>query len=277
MPAPTPDQAAELLGFADTLAEAARGVVLPHFRTNIVADNKAARGFDPVTAADRACEQRMRAMIEAAHPGHGILGEEFGHKESRDGYTWYLDPIDGTRAFIAGLPLWGVLIGLAYEGRPLIGIIDQPYIGERFRGWPGGADFSRAGAARALRVRTCPSLRDAVASTTDPHLFRGGESGGFEHVRATAKLTRFGCDCYAYAMVAMGQLDLVVESGLGPWDVAALIPVLEGAGGSITNWRGAPVWEGEWFSSPKGRTQVIAFGDARVQAEALVSLQRAAS
>jgi histidinol phosphatase-like enzyme (inositol monophosphatase family) len=277
MTAPTPAQVAELLAFADTLAEAARGVVLPHFRTNLTADNKSARGFDPVTAADRACEERMREMIARAYPGHGILGEEFGAKGSSDGYTWYLDPIDGTRAFIAGLPLWGVLIGLAYEGRPLIGVIDQPYIGERFRGFPGGADFSRAGQTRALRVRACASLRDAVASTTDPHLFRGGEAGGFEHVRATAKLTRFGCDCYAYAMVAMGQLDLVVESGLGPWDVAALIPVLEGAGGAITNWRGAPVWEGDWFASAKGRTQVIAFGDARVQSEALASLSRAAA
>ncbi|HVY02588.1 MAG TPA: histidinol-phosphatase [Caulobacterales bacterium] len=277
MPAPSREQVAEFLAFAEKLADAARGAILPHFRSeNLQTQNKKAGVFDPVTAADRQAEAAMRALIAEAFPEHGVIGEEEGERESRSGFTWYLDPIDGTRAFLAGLPVWGTLIGLAYEGRPLIGIVDQGFSGERFRGWPGGADFIQGQTRRPLKVRACSALTDAIISTTDPNLFTGAQAGGFEQLRQTAKITRFGCDCYAYAMVAMGGIDLVAESRLAPWDIAAIIPVIEGAGGLITNWRGEPVWRGEWFSSARGRTHVLAAGDARVHAEALMPLKRAA-
>lgn len=269
---------ASLLAFADDLADAARAAILPHFRAGVAVESKhSIYRFDPVTEADKGAERAIRALIEQRFPDHGILGEEYGHKPARSGYTWILDPVDGTRQFIAGLPLWGTLIGLAHDGKPLIGVIDQAYIGERFRGFPGGADFQRGGGARQpIKVRACESLREATATTTDPNLFTGAEAGGFEHVRATAKLTRFGCDCYGYAMVALGAMDIVVESGLAPWDVAALIPVLEGAGGAALDWRGAPLREGDWLLDPDARTQILAVGDMRVANEALVSLRRAA-
>jgi myo-inositol-1(or 4)-monophosphatase len=267
-----------LLAFADELADAARAVILPHFRANVAVEHKPGKyNFDPVTEADKGAERAIRALIEARFPEDGILGEEYGHKPARSGYTWILDPVDGTRQFISGLPLWGTLIGLAYEGKPLIGVIDQAYIGERFRGFPGGADFLRNGGARhAIKARACESLREAIGSTTDPNLFTGAEAGGFEHIRATAKLTRFGCDCYGYAMVALGTMDIVVESGLAPWDVAALIPVLEGAGGAALDWRGNPLRNGDWLLDANARTQMLAVGDMRVANEAVVSLRRAA-
>src|SRR5262249_55959095 len=159
---------------------------------------------------DREAERSIRSMIEARFPDHGIIGEEFGEKPSLSGFTWILDPIDGTRAFIAGLPLWGVLVALAHQGRPLIGLIDQPYLGERFRGWPGGAELVTRDGRRALRTRPCGRLSDAIIATTDAKLFSGPEAAAFEEVRATAKLARYGCDCYAYAMVALGTIDLVL-------------------------------------------------------------------
>jgi myo-inositol-1(or 4)-monophosphatase len=276
MPA-APDIAA-LLSFADELADAARAVILPYFRTELAVEAKHGPkpGYDPVTEADKGAERAMRALIAQRYPDHGILGEEYGHKPAQSGYTWILDPVDGTRQFIAGLPLWGTLIGLAHEDKAIIGVIDQPYIGERFRGFPGGADFKRDGAARTpIRVRECPTLREATATTTDDHLFSGAEAGAFEHVRATARITRFGGDCYGYAMVAAGGVDIAVESGLAAWDIAALAPVVEGAGGAFLDWRGAPVCQGDWVR-PEPRFQVMAVGDMRVANEALVSLRRAA-
>lgn len=269
-PRMSPDpQIREYLAFADRLADAARAAIMPHFRAETTIESKPGRAFDPVTAADKAAERVMREMIEAEFPGHGILGEEFPEKKSASGLTWVLDPIDGTRAFISGLPLWGVLIALVHEEQgPLIGIIDQPYLEERYRGWPGGADFTWRGGKRDLRVRPCAALRDATTMTTDPNLFSGAEAGGVELVRAAAKLTRYGCDCYAYAMVALGFVDVVIEAGLKPWDVCALIPVIEGAGGMVTDWHGRPVWRGG---------QVIAAGDKRTHEEALMVLRRVAT
>jgi myo-inositol-1(or 4)-monophosphatase len=275
---PTAPDIAALLSFADELADSARTAILPYFRTDLAVEAKHGPklGFDPVTEADKGAERAMRALIEQHYPDHGILGEEYGHKPSRSGLTWILDPIDGTRQFIAGLPLWGTLIGLAHEDKAIVGVIDQGYIGERFRGFPGGADFRRDGGARApIRVRSCATLREATAATTDDHLFTGAEAGAFEHVRATARVTRFGGDCYGYAMVALGATDIVVESGLAPWDIAALAPVVEGAGGAFLDWRGAPVCSGDWVQ-PDKRFQVMAVGDKRVADEALVSLRRAA-
>lgn len=260
--------AAEWVAFAQELAEAAAAEILPRFRQDLGVENKLDRGFDPVTEADRAAETAMRALITARYPDHSIYGEELGAQIGKGPIAWSLDPIDGTRAFISGLPLWGVLIALLDEGQPALGVIDQPYLQERFIGWGGGAHALIRGEHRALRTRECAHLRDAILSTTDPHLFSGAEAGGFEQVRATAKMTRFGCDCYAYAMLAMGKIDMVIESGLKPHDVHALIPVIEGAGGIITNWRGDPC---------KSGGQVIAAGDPRIHRQALVALRRAAN
>lgn len=277
---PSADDIAELRAFADELADAARAAILPYFRAPHRIDSKSGRAhdpdkFDPVTEADQAAERDMRALIEARYPEHGILGEEFEQKPARSGYTWILDPIDGTRAFISGLPLWGVLIALAHEGRPIIGVIDQPYIGERFRGWPGGAELATRDGVRPLRVRDCSTLAEAKLATTDQRLFRGAEGEGFAAVRDAVRLTRYGCDCYAYAMVALGGLDIVIESGLAAWDVAALAPVLEGAGGLLTDWRGAPIHEAGDLLDKTTRFRALATGDARVRAAAVELLAQA--
>ncbi len=255
------------LAFADRLAEAARAAILPHFRSGGACENKSAKGFDPVTEADRASEVAMRALIEREFPEHGVLGEEFERTRSRSGYEWVLDPIDGTRAFIAGLPTWGVLIALAYEGKPILGVMDQPYLDERYRGWNEGADCVVRGERGALRTRSCARLSDAILSTTSPDLFHGAESEAFARVRAKAKLTRYGFDCYAYSMIAAGHMDCVIESGLKPFDIQALIPILAGAGGGVCNWRGGDAAQGG---------QVLAYSDARIRDEALALLESAA-
>jgi histidinol phosphatase-like enzyme (inositol monophosphatase family) len=270
----------ELLSFAGELADAARATILPYFRAAHAIEDKGAKNgavYDPVTEADKAAERAMRTLIEARYPQHGILGEEFDEKPSQDGHLWVLDPIDGTRAFIAGLPLWGVLIGLVREGKPTIGVIDQPYIGERFRGWPGGADLHTRDGVRPLRVRDCAALGEARLATTDPALFAGAETAAFEAVRGQARLIRYGCDCYAYAMIAVGGLDCVIESGLAPWDAAALVPVVEGAGGSVTDWRGKPLSDRDFFRKPTARAQVLAAGDKRVRDGAISLLGSAAT
>jgi myo-inositol-1(or 4)-monophosphatase len=252
-----------LLAFADTLADAARSAILPYFRAAHTVESKGDL-FDPVTDADKAAERAMRALIEPAFPDHSILGEEYGGELASSGYQWILDPIDGTRAFISGLPLWGVLIGLYHDGRPLIGVMDQPYLEERYRGWNDGANLTARGATRTLETRGCAALGDAILSTTDPYLFKNEEADAFARVRSEAKLTRYGYDCYAYAMVASGTLDCVIESGLKPFDIAALIPILVGAGGGACAWDGGD-------ASAGGR--VLAYGDARVRDEALTLLQ----
>jgi histidinol phosphatase-like enzyme (inositol monophosphatase family) len=267
-PPPSPEELHDLQAFTERLCAAAARETVPRFRMGgTVEDKGAGRAFDPVTEADRAAERALRALIEAAYPSHGIHGEELGVRPAEGPYEWTLDPVDGTRAFICGLPLWTTLIALSFEGRPIIGVIDQPYLGERYLGAPDGAEYRRGSVRRPLKSRPCARLADAAISTTDPFLFDGAETGGFEQVRRAARLARYGCDAYAYAMVAAGQLDLVVEAGLKPYDVRALGPVVEGAGGVLTDWRGEPAWDGG---------QVIAAGDARVHAEALIALGRAA-
>ena len=260
--------AADFIPFAQALADAARAAILPYFRAHAEIENKKPdAAFDPVTEADRGAERAMRDLIARHYPTHGVLGEEYGETPSQDGWSWTLDPVDGTRAFISGLPLWGTLIALAYEGRPVLGVIDQGFLDERYVGFPGGAEVTARGVTQALSVRTCGHLNEATIATTDPFLFDGAEAGGFEMVRRASRLQRYGCDCYAYAMLAAGRVDLVIESGLKPWDVHALIPVIEGAGGVVTNWRGGPAWEGG---------QVIASGDPRPHEQAIVALRRAA-
>jgi myo-inositol-1(or 4)-monophosphatase len=242
------------LGFADALADVARAEVLPFFRANHKVTDKGGARFDPVTDADQAAERAMRKLIEREFPDHGVHGEEFEKKLSDSPYQWVLDPIDGTRAFISGLPLWGVLIALYYEGRPIVGVMDQPYLDERYRGWTEAADAVVRGQARPLRTRPCASLGDAILSTTDPYLFEGDEAQAFARVRRAAKLTRFGYDCYAYAMIAAGHIDCVIESGLKAFDIGALIPIITGAGGGVCAWDGGD-------ASAGGR--VLAYGDPR--------------
>jgi len=255
----TPEQQA-LRDVAEEMAEAAREVTLRYFRTDIAVDNKEAGGFDPVTAADREAEQAMRAVLAKRRPDDAIYGEEFGKSAGTSGLTWVLDPIDGTRAFISGAPSWGVLIGLDAGQGPVLGVVDQPFIGERFIGGFGKADWARNDERREISVRACSGLENATLMTTFPEIGTLQERNAFMAVSDTCKLTRYGMDCYAYALLAMGQIDLVIEAGLNAYDVQGPIGVVQGAGGIVTDWQGNPAHNGG---------QIIAAGDARVHAAAL--------
>lgn len=240
------------------IADSAVPITLQHFRETLDVENKLVRegGFDPVTIADREAERALRAAIAKRFPDDGILGEELGHRAGTNAYTWILDPIDGTRSFISGVPLWGTLIALSDEQGARLGVLDQPYLRERYMGGPAGSFLN----GRPLRCRSCPELGGATLSTTSLALFSDEERPAFEAVEARVELSRHGYDCYAYAMLAHGFIDVVVESGLQAYDVQALIPIVEGAGGVLTNWRGEPVKQG-------GR--VVACGDRRLHAEVL--------
>jgi histidinol phosphatase-like enzyme (inositol monophosphatase family) len=223
-------------------AEAAAVLTLAGFRTPLAVENKWQHGFDPVTAADRDAEAAIRRLVEERHPGHGVIGEEYGEDRPDAAFVWVIDPIDGTRAFIAGLPVWTTLIGLRFEGEPVLGSIGQPYVGELFIGHAGGARLMTQGSSRPLATRKGAALRNAIIATTDPEAcFTPAELAAWHGLRAAARLARLGCDAYAYAMVAAGALDMVVEAGLKAWDIEAAIPVLAGAGGLVTDWRGATV------------------------------------
>ena len=233
----------EDLALANRLADAAWSAIRPHFRALSSVDNKAVEGqrYDPVTEADRAAERAMREILTAERPHHGVTGEEYGETPSSSGWRWVLDPVDGTRAFVAGLPVWTTLISLVDPlGFPLIGVIDQPVLGERYVGWPGGAHLITPAGHSPLNVTEVPSLGEAVISTTDPFILTEPEHQAWTNLRQTARLARYGLDAYAYARLAGGTLHLVAETGLKPWDVAALIPVVTGAGGHATDWTGAP-------------------------------------
>lgn len=251
----------EFLAFACKLADVAGDVIRPYFRANIEVENKHVSGFDPVTKADQEAEAAMRALITQTYPAHGILGEEHG-LQAADGapYTWVLDPIDGTRSFISGFPTWGTLIALNDGDRPLIGVLDQPFMKERYTGSPEGAFLGE----RKLVVRPCANLADAVLYSTTPDMFtEPGDMAAFNRVETAVKLRRFGGDCYSYAMLAMGQIDLIIEASMQPYDIQALIPIVEGAGGIVSNWEGDPADDG-------GR--IIAAGDRRIYDAALVLL-----
>lgn len=256
-----------LLAFAHALADAAGAAILPHFRRPAPVANKAEDGgFDPVTAADRAAEEVMIRMVADRWPDHRISGEEFGDRTGDSRYRWLFDPIDGTRAFITGSPLWGTLIGVADGVEPLLGIMDQPFTGERF--WSGAnASYLRVGdePARAIRTRACPRLADAVLTSTHPDLFAPASKAAFVQLGARVRMTRFGGDCYGYCLLAAGFTDLVVESELKPFDVAALIPIIERAGGRITTWEGESALDG-------GR--VVAAGDPALHEAVLNELAR---
>lgn len=258
----------EFEAFAVDLARDAARVTLPLFRSDIGHDDKGGPGgFDPVTEADRQAEAVIRRRIAERYPDHGVIGEEYGADRPDAEHVWVLDPVDGTRAFIAGLPLWTTLIALRTAGTPTVGVIAQPYLDEIFVGGPSGARLLRGESETPLAVRACERLNDAVIATTDPDIFTGSELGAWTQVRAAARLARLGCDAYAYAMLAAGRIDLVAEAGLKPWDWSALVPVIRAAGGAVVNWRG---------QAPDDGGQILAVGDARLIDQALVTLRRAA-
>ncbi|MDO8288453.1 MAG: histidinol-phosphatase [Parvibaculum sp.] len=236
----TPDEINTLTGFADTLADAAARVTLPHFRSGLAVDNK--RGdfkFDPVTAADRDAEAAIRALITEHYPTHGIYGEEHGRETGTSENYWVIDPIDGTRSFISGVPLWGTLIALNDGTKPVIGMMDQPYTGERFIGRPGLSELVTRHGRSKLRVSTCTALDNAILGNTDPAMFKTEkERTVFRTLSSEVKLRRFGGDCYFYALLAAGTIDLVVEASLQPYDIQAMIPIIENAGGIVTSWTG---------------------------------------
>lgn len=264
------DRLAKLDAFLVELNRASAATILPLFRGDHGLTDKGPSGaFDPVTKADRGAEEAIRALISHHFPDHGVIGEEYGEDNPDAEFVWVIDPVDGTRAFIAGLPLWTTLIGLRFQGRPVLGSIGQPFLGELYIGHAGGSRLIARDGERPLRVRPCPLLTDAVIATTDPEgCFDGAELGAWTQVRAAARLARTGCDAYAYCMVAAGTLDLVVEAGLKSWDIDAAIPLIEGAGGLVTNWRGQAVGQ--------SGGQVAIAGDRACLDEALVALKRSA-
>ena len=261
---------AELDGFLLELNRAAARVILPLFRGDHGLENKAGVGdFDPVTQADTGAEAEIRRLIGARYPEHGVIGEEYGEDRSDAEFVWVLDPVDGTRSFVAGLPLWTTLIGLRHAGRPVLGSIGQPWLAEVYIGDARGARLVTQRGERPLAVRRGVRLTEAIIATTDPEgCFDGAEMGAWRQLRSAARLIRLGCDAYAYAMVAAGAVDLVVEAGLKPWDIEAAIPVIEGAGGQVTDWRG------EAIGRRGGQTAIA--GDPAVLEEALVALRRSA-
>ena len=253
------------IGFAHTLADASGGIIRRHFRTPFSVEDK--EDASPVTVADREAERAMRALIAERYPRHGIVGEEFGNERPDADEVWVLDPIDGTRAFVAGKPIFGTLIALLREGRPLLGIIDQPVLGER---WVGAAGTASRFCGDPIETRSCAGLGRAVLNTTSPDLFHGADRDAFARLSARVRSTLYGGDCYAYGLLASGHIDLVVEAGLKTYDYCALVPVVEGAGGRITDWEDSPL-----HADSDGR--VIAAGDGRVHAEALELLSAGTS
>jgi len=247
--------------FINRLATSSGETILPFFRTSLLVEDKSAsQDFDPVTEADRAAEAVMRRLIKANFPQHGIVGEEFGNEREDAEYVWVLDPIDGTKSFIAGFPIWGTLIALLHQGTPVFGMMHQPFIAERFSGDSGSATYRGPSGERKLAVRRCASLKEATSYTTSPRLMNDADRAAFGRVEQEVRLTRYGGDCYSYCMLAAGHLDLVIETELKPYDIAALIPIITGAGGVVTTWEGEPAQNG-------GR--IIAAGDPRVHEAAL--------
>ena len=256
--------AADLIATAHELADVARVATLAHFRSpELAAETKETQRFDPVTVADRLSEQRMREVLARRRPDDGILGEEFGPVLGTSGLTWVLDPIDGTRGDLSGTPTWGVLISVRDAAGPIFGIIDQPYIGERFEGGLGRARVVGPMGEAPLAVRPVRPLAEAIVFTTFPEVGTAAEGAAFRRVAARARLVRYGMDCYAYALIAAGQIDLVIEAGLQAYDVQAPIAVIEAAGGVVTDWQGRPCHDGG---------QVLAAANRAIHAEALALL-----
>ena len=256
--------AVDFEAFVGELATVSGDAIKPFFRTSLGIEDKSCGGaFDPVTAADRAAEQAMRTLIREKFPAHGIIGEEFGAERSDAEFVWVLDPIDGTKSFISGMPAWGTLIALTRSGRPVFGMVHQPFIGERFSGDGRAATYRGPAGNRALMVRPCPTLTDATLYTTSPRLMNAADRTAFARVEEAVRLSRYGGDCYSYCMLAAGHVDLVIETGLKPYDVAALIPIISGAGGIVTTWNG---------EAPESGGRIVAAGDRRTHAAALALL-----
>jgi inositol-phosphate phosphatase / L-galactose 1-phosphate phosphatase / histidinol-phosphatase len=252
--------AAELVSYlalAAELADGAGAAIHPYFRTALAVDDKA--DLSPVTAADRAAERVMRDLIAARFPEHGIIGEEYGREREDAEFVWVLDPIDGTKSFISGVPLFGTLIALARHGRPILGVIDQPISRER---WIGAQGHATTHNGIPVSCRACPGIAAATVFATSPDMFQGGDFAAFTRVSKQAKLTRYGADCYAYGLVALGFVDVVIEASLKPYDFSAMLPIIEGAGGIATDWQGAPLG-----LSSDGR--VLIAGDKRTHSDAL--------
>jgi histidinol phosphatase-like enzyme (inositol monophosphatase family) len=225
------------------LAQAAAAQTLPRFRQHGVIMDKGMVGgvkaYDPVTEADQAAELAIRALIEERYPNHGILGEEHGSVGLDRRHVWVIDPIDGTRAFITGIPVWGTLVGLTEDGKAVSGFMSQPYTDELFYA-VNGKSFRQKGAIEvANQVSSVTELSKASLFTTTPHLFRGIDRERYDSLEKDVKLFRYGCDCYAYCMLAAGFIDLVVETALQPYDIVALVPIIEAAGGIVTTWDGS--------------------------------------
>ncbi|MCB1490728.1 MAG: histidinol-phosphatase [Rhodobiaceae bacterium] len=251
----------DLIPFALELAAVAAPETLRHFRTSGTVENKAEAGqIDPVTAGDRNAEAAMRRLIGQRYPDHGIIGEEYGTEGADREFVWVLDPIDGTRAFVLGLPVWGTLIGLLHEGRPIAGVMAQPFVGDLFYGSAAGSFLKRGDDVRPLRAGRAVPLASASIATTSPKLFDADDKPRYDRLEAACGLVRYGTDCYGYALLAGGHVDLVVESGLKPFDIVALIPIVEGAGGQVTDWAGG---------SAAGGGRVLAAGDPALHAAAM--------
>ncbi len=258
----------ELLNLAHDLADLSETEVLKHFRKHVAVENKSRSGFDPVTEADKAAERIIAKSLKSRFPGHSLTGEEFGHVHGSAPYRWVIDPIDGTRAFIMGSPLWGTLIGLLEGDSPVLGIMNQPFTGERY--WSGEkASFVRVrnGKPQRIRTRTCPRLADATLTTTHPDLFETRhQQNVHKALGRSVRMTRYGGDCYHFALLASGFIDAVFEAGVKSYDVVALIPIIERAGGCVTAWDGGPAINGG---------NVIATGDPRLHEAALKLISKA--
>lgn len=262
------DEIVELEDFALELAHTAGGIAQAHFRRPVTVENKGVTSFDPVTNADRAIERVLRTAIEQRYPDHGIVAEEEGERIGTSDYTWFIDPIDGTRAFMTGSPLWGTLIGLVRGQRPLFGLLAQPVLEEVFLGGPSGSWLIKADGRERLKSRGRTALSAAVLVSTHPDMFAGGRAAAFRALASKCLLTRFGGDCYNYAMLAAGYVDLVVESQLKPYDIVPLLPILEGAGCVVTDWQGRP---------PLAGGDVVAAGSRELHRAALEVLGSAAA
>ena len=257
--------AIDFSAFVNELASVSGETILPFFRTALSVQDKGRHGsFDPVTAADHAAETAMRTLIRRTFPDHGIVGEEYGKERPEAEYVWVLDPIDGTKSFIAGMPVWGTLIALLRSGQPVFGMMNQPFMRECFSGDGGKAQYRGPAGTRDLRVRACAELADAVLFTTSPLLMTADERESFGRVEKRVRLSRYGGDCYAYCMLAAGHVDLVIEAGLKPYDVLPLVPIIAGAGGVVTTWDGG---------APHAGGRIIAAGDKRVHAAAMELLK----
>ena len=249
--------------FFDRLADAAKAETLPRFRSGLAVVDKGGQHYDPVTAGDQLAEAAIRALIEESFPSHGILGEEHGSTGLDREFVWVIDPIDGTRAFISGVPMWGTLIGLYQNGRARMGLIDQPFTGERYFADGERSHYRGPGGDRVLQTSACKSVASAIMFTTSPHLFEGEDDRRYRSVERKARLFRYGTDCYAYALLAAGHVDLVVENSLKPYDVGGIIPVVEQAGGIMTAWDGG---------RPEMGGYIIAAATAELHAEAMEML-----